>query len=316
MKKSKRFRDSLNFKLIIILYTGFLLIVCSLAIYYSYHERQNMYINKFNNTAELLEKEYTNVLENFWKIYMPVFEEQDTDYQVMYNYFSNEKTLSPIEKRDMAKVLKQMLMRDDRIQWLAIYRGEQSDNYILFSTSDTLVKLDEDFPFWQHLINKASQMEVYETKPVYNGDYIAETFAVSGGAMGTFQEGAILAGYDISCFSQYLDSYTGEDIHSDYMIKNTHGTVYNPSALCAYEDFTPTKNHEGVITLSNNKRYYTKSITYDGRLSFSVTYFTDWEPLFLHSVSTALLITTLFIVFSLVAFYLYVTEIKNMSQKG
>ena len=100
MTKTKRFRDSLNFRLIIILYTCFLLIVCFLAIYYSYYERQNMYINKFNTTAEMLEKEYTNVLENFWKIYMPVFEEQDTNYEIIYNYFSDKNTLTPVEKKD------------------------------------------------------------------------------------------------------------------------------------------------------------------------------------------------------------------------
>ena len=316
MAKTKRFRDSLNFRLIIILYTCFLLIVCSLAIYYSYYERQNMYINKFNTTAEMLEKEYTNVLENFWKIYMPVFEEQDTNYKILYDYFSNKNTLTPVKKRDLAKVLKQMLMRDDRLQWLAVYRGEHSDNYILFITSDTLVKMDETFPYWENLLNKASQMEVYDTKPVNTGEYITETFAIAGGAMSPFNtEGAVIAGYDISCFSQYLDSYAEEDIHPDYIIKNTHGTVFHPSNISAYEDFTPAPNQEGVVVLSDNKRYYTKTLSSAGRLSFAVTYFTTWGPLFLHSILTALLIAALFIVFSLVAFYLYITEIKKMSQK-
>jgi len=164
MLKEKRFRDSLNFRLIVILYTCFLLIVCALAMYYSFNERKNMYVNEFNSTAKTLEKEYINILENFWKIYMPVFEEDDTNYKILYDYFSGENALTPVEKKDLAKVLKQMLMRDDRLQWLAIYRGEDLDNYILFITSDILIKMDETFPYWENLLNKSSQMEVYGTK--------------------------------------------------------------------------------------------------------------------------------------------------------
>ncbi len=316
MEKTKRFFNSLNFRLIIILYTCFLLIVCSLAIYYSYYERQNMYINKFNSTAEMLEKEYTNVLDNFWKIYMPVFEEQDTNYEILNSYFSKQNPLTPVEKRDLAKVLKQMLMRDDRLQWLAVYRGEESDNYILFFGSDTLVKMDETFPYWENLLQKDAQMEVYGTKPIYAGEYTVQTFALAGGATNSSNaEGAVVAGYDLSCFNQYLDSYVDDNIFADYIIKNTHGTVFHSNNVPAYEDFDPAPNQEGIVVLSDNQRYYTKTLSTAGRLSYEITYFTTWGPLFLHSILTTVLIASLFIAFSLVAYYLYITEIKKMSQK-
>ena len=70
MTTTKRLRSNQYLQIIIVLYTCFLLIVCSLAIYYSYHERQNVYLNEFDKTAEMLEKEYEDVLENFWKIYI------------------------------------------------------------------------------------------------------------------------------------------------------------------------------------------------------------------------------------------------------
>lgn len=315
MLRSKKIRTSLNFQLIIILYTCFLLLVCSLAIYYSYHERKNIYINKFNNTVEQLEREYTNILENFWKIYMPIFEEQNTNYQVLYNYFSNDATLTPTEKKEIVTVLKQMALRDDRIQWLAIYRGEHSDNYILFSDSSTLVKMDETFPYWQHIKNKSAQMEVYDARLVDTGSYSVTTLAISGGIMRPLSEGAIIAGYDVSCFGQYCNSQVDDAIHCDYLIRNNYGTVFNTSTIKEYKAFTPQKDYDGIVKLPDNKSYFSKSITTTGRLSFTVAYFSAWWPLFVHSASTTLLIAVFFTIFSLVAFYLYITEIKSMSNK-
>lgn len=316
MKKTKKFRESLNFRFIIILYSCFLLIACSLAIYYSYHERQNIYINKFNTTAELLEKEYTDIVDNFWKIYMPIFEEQEDSYKIMYNFFSSKNTLTPIEKRDLGKALKKMLMRDNRLQWVAVYSGERSDNYILFTNSDTLVKMDETFPYWENLQKKKMQMEVYDAKSICIEEHTIHSFAIAGGATNSsILDGSVIAGYDLSYFSQYLDSYADDNIFADYIIKNSHGTVFHSNNVPAYEDFDPAPNQEGVVVLSDNQRYYTKTLSASGRLSYEITYFTTWGPLFLHSILTTVLITSLFIAFSLVAFYLYITEIKKMSQK-
>ena len=315
MAAFQRLRNNRSFKLIIVLYTCFLFIVSFLAIYYSYHERQNAYINEFDKTAELLEKEYDDVLENFWQIYMPVFEDKNSNYHVMYNYFSNQQELTPFQKKELVDVLKAMIMRDNRIQWLAIYRGESSENYILFSNSDTLVKMEESFPYWQHLKNKYYQMEVYETSLVDNGDYKTKTFAIAGGTVSQSTKGAIIAGFDISCFSQYIGPHAENEIYSDYVIKNTFGTVLNTSNVDAYENFTPSEDYTGIVTLSDHQKYYARSIAIGGRLSYNVTYFIPWWPLFLYSVSPTLLITILFVVFSLLALALYLTEIRSMSKK-
>jgi len=274
-----------------------------------------MYTNKFNNTVEQLEREYTNIIESFWKIYMPIFEDQNTNYKVLYNYFSDDTPLVPTDKKEIANVLKQMALRDDRIQWLAIYRGKTLDNYILFSDSITLENLDESFPYWENINNKSSQMEVYDSKRVNTGTYSVTTLAISGGIMRPLSGGSIIAGYDTTCFSQYCTPTTTDDIHCDYVIKNTYGTVFSTSNTKTCETYTPQKDFEGIIKLSDNKNYFSKSITTTGRLAFSVSYLSPWWPLFFHSASTTILIAAFFIIFSLVAFYLYITEIKSMSNK-
>lgn len=315
MSRNDASRSNRSLRLIILLYSVFLLIVCSLAIYYSYNERINMYITEFDNTAELLEKEYDDILENFWKIYMPLFEEDNSNFQILHNYFFGDSTPNPSEKKALANVLKQMMLRDSRIRWLAIYRAESSENYILFSSSDTLIQIDESFPYWEHMINKSSQLEVYDARSVYDGEYTIKTFAVSGGGVTTYSNGSIIAGYDISCFSQYCNLHTDDQICADYVIQNTFGTVFNSGTTGAFDAYTPADNQAHVVTMSNQEKYYTKALTNAGRLSFNVTYFTSWWPLFLHSASTTILITTLFIVFSLLALILYLKELKNMSKQ-
>lgn len=139
-----------------------------------------------------LEQEYTDILDNFWQIYMPIYEDRGSSgiHAALENYFvtSRDTALSPLDKSELISALSQMMTRSSVIQWIALYEAERPVNYILFNTGARLQEMPEDFPYLEKLASASSRMEVYGMEPVSNAGSPVYAYAICGGVpvnMGT-----------------------------------------------------------------------------------------------------------------------------------
>lgn len=100
-----------------------------------------------------LEQEYTDILDNFWQIYMPIYEDRGSSgiHAALENYFvtSRDTALSPLDKSELISALSQMMTRSSDIQWIALYEAERPVNYILFNTGPVCRKCRRTSHIWK-----------------------------------------------------------------------------------------------------------------------------------------------------------------------
>ena len=62
------------FLLMMIVYLVLLLVISTIACGFAYRGRKENILGSFNLAMANIDHEYTNILENFWQIYMPIFD--------------------------------------------------------------------------------------------------------------------------------------------------------------------------------------------------------------------------------------------------
>lgn len=212
----------------ICLYAVVLLFMGGIACWFAYANRRNEIINSVEDVMSDLNQEYMNCTRNFWRVYMPVFENRDSVYYVLQRYFAHEDTsqLTPFEKRDVTDALQKIMNNDGRIQWIGLYLNKEMTNYLLFEGDSGLSVMLSDFPFIEDMENKGAAMEVYGSYEITHKNKNQRCFALCGGSTMYLNNGKIIIGYatnDIA--AAYSEVKDLKDVR--YFIANSFGIIYD-----------------------------------------------------------------------------------------
>ena len=311
MKKLSRNRSSstknIFFILLMTLYSILLLAVSILACFYSYKQKQEELMSRIDTTYTILAQEYRDITDNFWQIYMPIFESQSETYKIWKQYFTQDlqETLKPQDKPKLESTLKQMMIRDSAVQWIVIYSSDRKDNYILFNDSSSLTLLPENFPYLDELKSDSRKMEIYGMEPLTTSTQTLNTFAICGGIPSGLGNGKILAGYSISSLQNICNnnSYNLESLNfvltnNDEILFDYRGLYQKPETFCSEKAYT------GICTTSDNQRIFVNSEVC-GRNTSLLTYYASWHEIFQYCHQNTPFLILIFLLFAIISIIVY-----------
>ena len=137
-------------------------LISTMACHFAYGQKRAELLADLDKQLLRIAEEYKNITDNFWAIYLPIYEERD-DTRALTDYFKNvqgNEDLLPVERFRLTEALSHMAARNEKVQWIAIYSPQRKRNYIFVQSLDTLVPLPEDFPYQERLSNKKRKMEI------------------------------------------------------------------------------------------------------------------------------------------------------------
>ncbi|MDO5399482.1 MAG: histidine kinase [Eubacteriales bacterium] len=177
-------------------YLTITLAITLLACYLGYTQQQGRLLSELNVTLAQTASEYERLVENFWNIYIPLFQNADAGKNTLLDYCRDweREDLLPQHRAELSALLEGMAARDDRVCWIAVVSDARRDNYIWYPRLSSLQALPENFPYWQELSERTSTLEIYREKEVsvYQGTF--RGLAVCGGLPAGAGSGAILVG--------------------------------------------------------------------------------------------------------------------------
>lgn len=312
MNTSKKTINRL-FGLMIVVYITLLLIISSIACYFAYQEKKKGIFSTLDQAMSSMDQEYTNILQNFWQIYMPIFEDGTQTNDVIKNYFdvSTTEDLSPLERSTLKKTLQQMKVRDSRIEWIGFYSAHRDTNYVLFNDNAGISTIDSNFPYLEELQQNIAKMIILPAKQITDNAGSTYTFAISGNA--PRGNGKIIVGYSLKHFDQEGNiSIPGiSSIRFSLLIKDqllydsTH--LYEPSTANILDTM-------GFSTATiNGETCYIRSMMTGNNSSF-LNYSLSRKELILASSRDTpfiLCIVVLFTLFSIIVHYFMNNSVKK-----
>ena len=189
----------------------FLVVTCMIgmiACYSIYRQKRIELLSVLDQQLFRVAEEYKDITEDFWEIYLPVFEDQNDNTSIS-QYFENNSVLSPVERFNLTEALSSMSSRDEKVQWIAIYSPKREINYIYFPVVDSMQVLVDDFPYLEKLTEKTRRMDIYPSEKIQNQDLDYESLAIVGGVPGNGMEGSIIVGYDIGTLQRLCEENNG-----------------------------------------------------------------------------------------------------------
>ncbi len=311
-ENNKPFRKIIQNRLLIILisiYTVLFTIITFLACFFSYNQKKDELISQIERPLIQVREVYQNIIDNFWQLYMPIFEFKDSTYDIWRTYFSptTSHTLSPFEIKNLATSMKYLFARDNNVQWIVLYNENRSDNYILFRDNSSLILLEPDFAYLDVLNNASRRMHICGTRQVTNKSVpITDTFAICGSIPATFGKGKLLAGYSNSSMSTFCRSNTTSLESLNYALYNDGETIF------IYRDHVQDVSPEwiqrpfsGVITSQEGEKVFVSSQTCGSKTSF-LCYSVSWQELFFYYHRNTPLLIILFLLFALISLTGYI----------
>lgn len=258
---SKKKRDSVTknkiFLILITIYIIVLLIVSSMACFFSYTQKKEELMSQINNSYLLLKEEYRNVVNNFWQIYMPFFDNQTVHDEIWDIYFSLEagEDLSPFDKQNLKDALYSIMLRDNDIQWIVIYNSQDTSHYILYNDSSNLSPLPEDFPYLEELKSSSQTMGVYGMRPFEGFGSTQNTFAIRGNIPSRIGGGKLMVGYSISSFQSICKNNSPDISNLDYMLTNNGEIVFDFHGVYKEQEiFRPDQTFSGILSTDNGEK--------------------------------------------------------------
>jgi hypothetical protein len=271
-----------------------------------------------------LKQDYTDTLDNFWQLYMPIFEKNSNVYPVLADYFVNphSRELTPLEKNELATAMRQLLLRDNQIQWIALYSENRAINYIMFESGQSLNVLTEDFPYLKKLQNKGGSMEIYGAEIISNGTASFQTFALCGGTPAAMDDGKIIAGYSLSSLEHICNSseHSSHLPSLTYMI--TSGYPTEPADLIFqsggnYKEagqYLPHTTIDGETVRVNQGNFYVRSRACGDAKTY-LSYLVSREEMFFYSHRNTPLIFCWVFGFFLLSMLVYVLALKSLAKE-
>ncbi|MBR4058984.1 MAG: histidine kinase [Lachnospiraceae bacterium] len=273
-------------------------------------------MSQINTTYAMLAQKYRDITDNFWSLYMPVFQSQSDTYSVWERYFNSasNEPLKPQEKPKLADTLRQMMLLDSNVQWIVIYDKDREDNYILYNDNSSLTLLPEDFPYLDELNSDSRKMELYGMETLSNSSNTLATFAICGGIPSGLGEGKILAGYRISSLQTICDNNSYDLESLNYVLTNNNEIVFDYNGhydrnitYCSESAYT------GILESSTGEKLFVHSEVC-GRSTSLLTYYASWQEIFLYchgNTPFLILVFLIFFIFSIIIYLVMMHRIKK-----
>jgi sensor histidine kinase YesM len=308
-----------TFFLLTIIYTAILIFMSFIAVYFAYQQKKEELLSQMDMTFIRLEQEYMDSVRNFWQIYMPLYEKSSNYQPILADYFISDldKELIPLKRQEFATVLSHMMVRDENVQWIALFSEERKFNYIFFRDSKNSGIISDDFPYLDRIASKSSRMEVYGMEKIYDGNTAMNTYAICGGAAPNIFNGSIIAGYSTSEFD-YIYKNAGSILNSlNYsIISNDNEILFDSSGEYdeKYIHYLPRDTMTGTIRMPDNKRLYVNSEILDNNQSILI-YSCLWRDLTRYAHGYTLYILLAVLLFLLISMALYSLIIQFVTKE-
>lgn len=309
-------RDKL-LRSVLFLYTLLLLLSIILSCFFSYKQRNDELQTQIDSIYNQLSEQYQKITSNFWQLYMPFFESSSTSQSILQQYIAGVKqnTMDAAELTQLEQLLRQMLLRDQNVNWIVIYSGNRTDNYILFRDSSGLKLLGADFPLWEELRSDSRQMTVYSLQYTGLRKEYRNAFAICGGIPYFAEGGKILVGYSTAPLESicnnatfHLDSLSFALTIDDDIIFEHHG------ASPIGEEYL-TDIHGGGPQFFKDGTAITVRSGLCGSNDTQLTYYASWWEIFFYSHSNTLMLILLFLLFAVVSIIGYAYLLRKMRKE-
>lgn len=282
--KSRIYTNTL-FGKITLIYTVILIIMGLLTCYLSYIKFYNDVTDRLDRVMLDLNHQYKGSVDDFWRFYMPVFENRDSVYKALKTYFTQEdkEQLSPLDKKELLNALKVIMNSDSKMRWIGVYSGKEEINYLLLEGETTLTEMPADFPFLDELEQKGPFMEVYGSKEVRIGDRNLLSFALCGGTAINMNGGKIIMGYAAEDISS---AYTREKLQDEFLdevgfyVVNDFGIIYDSTDAYEMEYRLTDQELFSIQKNSAGKLVYIRKLSDTGQ-DYSVLCVTPWISMFI-----------------------------------
>lgn len=284
---------------LIVIYLAIIVVISFVASYFAYKQSRGELLGELDRTLVRAATEYENLTEDFWSIYIPVFENGGANQFALRSYYmtKGDDELTPLQKFDLKETLFQMAIRDDRIQWIALYTDSRAQNYIYYTGQQTLQPMDEDFPYLQELQKKQDVMEIYGQKYFSTAYGTFDGIAIAGGVPEGAGNGAILVGYDVSPLRQICSAYQRfKSLQFDIVMEGR--SIFSSGQEAYFPVLYPEMGSNGIYKSEDGRRYV--QVSDQGKNRARIYYSVAWMELFKHSHRNTLLV--LFLVAGVVVF--------------
>lgn len=317
MKKVKVYTNRMYLK-IICMYVVVTMFVGGYACQVSYINCQNEILNKLDDVMNDMNLEYEYYTRDFWRLYMPIFQKEDSVKMILGKYFQkgNRDVLSPLEKKELVDALTEITSIDSRIKWLGLYSGSNGLNYLYWKNENGLIEMPQDFPFIEDMEKKGTMMEVYGSKVVKYGGESLLSFALCGGTGFEMNGGKIIVGYATNEIgAKYAKVEALKDIR--YYVVNEWGVVYDSAQKYEYPgeiSLLEGDVYTDVVKDQNGTWMYVKVLDKtDGfHRVFCVV---PWKDLFVKSNADTWQIFIIMLIFFVSSLMLYLWTRRNIIHK-
>lgn len=293
-------------------YLAVILGISGVACYFAFQQRKAELLSDMDMNLLRLAGEYESITNDFWDIYIPIFQNSSVGEPALYHCFTQEEPLTPLERMELKQVLGRMAVRDDRIRWVAVFSGGDRESYIYFPVGDTLRTLPDDFPFQEEVSGKKDILEIYGermNRPV--GDMYRTIVMAGANSIGTL-DGAILVGYDTTTLHQICD---GEQAVSSiqFDIVRNGKSIFSSGETVFFLNDELAPGESGVLRRAGKRCYVGVSpqSTRGSRVFYSV----DYRELFLKSHRSTPLILLLVTGVVVASILLYTAMIRSINRE-
>ncbi len=295
--KNRAYTNAL-FQKITVLFTCVLLIMGALVCYFAYSNEYNKTMSSLDDVMQDLKYNYISRTEEFWQIYMPIFENREV-YGVLERYYEFEgETLSPFEIQELTVALRRVMQYDDRIQWIGVYANGREINYLLMNGDSTVTQMGPTFPFDREIRSKEAAMEIYGSKLVAGQYRNLQCFAICGNAPEGMGDGKLVIGYATQGLqSSYYAANTVEDVR--FWLTNKNGVIFDSYNL--YDTVPPEET--GVFRW-NGELIRAGKLENTGS-SYKIFYTMPWVDTVWENHQYTLIVLLAFLVFWVCSLILY-----------
>lgn len=173
--------------------------ITAISCYFAYERQKSEIVANMDLVLLQEVNEYQDIVEDYWEIYLPIYE--GSDIEVMKDYFSVNKELDPLARLQLKKSLQRMTQRNDKIRWVAVISYKRDVNYFFQASSNQLQILPNDFSYRKVVGDKKKAFEIYGEDLVPDEQIIA----LAGGTPVGMEEGVILTGYSSRTLHQIAE---------------------------------------------------------------------------------------------------------------
>lgn len=305
------------FMILTIVYISLLSVSSFLACFFSFQQRKEELISQMDMTLTKTEQKYSNTVDNFWQIFMPLFNTYSDARSVLLKYFSFKPSndFTPIERLKLKQVLLEMMLRDNQIEWIALYSDIREVNYIMYGMNNTLQVLPEDFPYLEKIATDQSSINIYELKSISDGYYSVLTYGIGSSMPPGMGRGKLIAGYKITALEEMSKSHPIPIDSLNYLVISDNKVVFDSKMRYEHDDvFIPTQAMKGISRDPNGNKIYVNSIL-SGSDTSLVYYTASWDEIFSYAHAYTPRILLIILAFTLFSMIIYLIMLNMISKE-